>query len=269
MSSPDHGTTPVPEPRPSVENHERYVEPVAAVTSLAAAPGAGSWMLLYALVFSLIGAAAAWTVGEQLMGALDPTLTLERSLSGEQLTLQNEADTKTSALIYGTLGGLLGLALGVGGGLARGSTKAAIVAGVIGLVLGLAAGALLSMAIVPIHHRQYDPDSEDLLFPLAIHAGIWGMIGLVGGLALALGLGAKSRLPAAMVGGLVGAVFGAAIYEVVGATVFPLAQTVEPFSSLSSGARFLACAAVSVGTGIGAWAGLQPGKPRKTAAIKA
>ncbi len=163
---------------------------------------------------------------------------------------------------YGLLGALLGLGLGVAGGLVRRSVKAGLMAGVVGLVLGGAAGVVMSMALVPLHDRHYDPDTQDMLLPLAIHAGLWGLGGLAGGLAFGLGLGAKSeRLVRAAIGGLIGALFGTVVYELVGAIAFPLANTVGVIAQ-SGGARLLACAAVAIGTAIGAAVMLRPARTR-------
>lgn len=232
--------------------------PVAAETAARAAR--------LALPFALVAGLAAWFVGEQLYGVLDPELTLAGSLSGQVAAQQDAADTRTAALLYGALGAGIGLSLGLAGGLARRAFRPALMAGLTGLVLGAAAGSLMSLALVPVHHRSYDPDTQDLLFPLIIHAAIWGLSGLAAGLALAMGLGLRRRAPAAMVGGLAGAAVGAGIYELLGAFAFPLANTAEPMAQ-SPGARLLACLAVALGAALGAVAGAQP--PRASQAAPA
>lgn len=263
MSSPESEPSPVPPPSPEPVSTSP-LDPAAPSTSTpsAAPPDNSSRMLTYAVVFGLLAGVIAWIGGEMFFGKFDPTLTLEASLDGTMLGMQDAADTRTSALLYGILGGTIGLVLGIAGGLARPSTRSAVIAGIVGLVVGGTGGYLVSLGVVPHHHRHYDPDSEDLLLPLMIHGAIWATAGVAGGLAFGLGLGAHRRLPAIILGGLVGALLGTAFYEVIGAIAFPLANTVEPMAQ-QSGARFLACAAVALGTALGAWAALQPPRPKK------
>jgi hypothetical protein len=214
-------------------------------------------MPMYVLVLGLLAGAAAWMLGEAIYGQFDPELSLEASLNNTQIAMQELADTRTAAVLYGILAGLVGFCLGLGGGLARSNVRWAVIAGVVGAVVGGLGAALTSLGLVPVHHARYNPDSQDLLFPMMIHGAIWGMAGLAGGLALGLGVGAPRALPTAIVGGVVGALLATALYEVVGAVAFPLASTVEPMST-SAGARLLACMVVALGTSLGALAGLQP-----------
>jgi hypothetical protein len=68
-----------------------------------------------------------------------------------------------------------------------------------------------------------------LLVPLVMHATIWGSLGAVGGLAFGLGLGSERRLRLIFVA-LLGACLGAALYEVLGAMIDPLADTSDLIS---------------------------------------
>ncbi len=54
-----------------------------------------------------------------------------------------------------------------------------------------------------------------------------------------------------MVGGIIGAALGVAVYEVVGAIALPLSQTGNPIAGTMSG-RFVAHAAVGLGIALGA-----------------
>ncbi len=91
----------------------------------------------------------------------------------------------------------------------------------------------------------------DITVPLLIHAAIWASAGAAAG--LAFGLGARERgrrLLQAALGGLFGAIVGAAVYELVGAVAFPLDKTVEPIS-LTWASRLLAHSAACLFAAIG------------------
>ena len=69
------------------------------------------------------------------------------------------------------------------------------------------------------------------------------------GLAFSL---ARGRVTAtAVVGGMIGAAIGTAIYEVLGAMFFPLAQTAQPVAT-ESAARLLGHASVNILAALGA-----------------
>src|SRR5262249_2450091 len=125
---------------------------------------------------------------------------------------------------------------GIAGGLARHAAGAGIRAGVLGLVLGglLSTGA--SLALLPVYFRAEDRAKEelsrDLTLPLLVHGGIWAAAGFAGGTALGIGLGGgRARILNAGLGGLVGAAAGAALYEILGAMVFPSGKTTPPLSN--------------------------------------
>ena len=89
--------------------------------------------------------------------------------------------------------------------------------------------------------------------PLLIHLGLWSAVGLAAGLAFGIGSGASkpSRFVQTALGGLVGAMVGTVVFEVVGAGLFPMAHTPDPFSD-TPGTRLLArlCVAGFVGLGV-------------------
>jgi len=93
------------------------------------------------------------------------------------------------------------------------------------------------LALLPFYFRALDKAQEelsrDLTLPLLIHGGIWAACGLAGGMAFAIGLGAGgSRLIKGAVGGLIGALLGAALYEMIGATAFPHDLTTSPLATI-------------------------------------
>ena len=89
--------------------------------------------------------------------------------------------------------------------------------------------------------------------PLLIHLGLWSATGLVAG--LAFGIGSQGFKPArlfeAALAGLVGAMVGTFVYEMVGAFLFPFDHTADPFST-TPGTRLLARVCIAGFVGLGA-----------------
>ncbi len=161
---------------------------------------------------------------------------------------QFAADARNAALAFAILGGVLGGALGLAGGLARGHAKTGLRAGGLGLVLGIITGAGGGFGMTSLYDRFYNPDLASLITPLMIHGAIWGILGAVAGLALGMGMG--SQIAKALVGGILGAFLGTVIFEVVGATVFPLDRTFQPLSTSAYSrlaARMAICLFVAMG----------------------
>jgi hypothetical protein len=209
------------------------------------------------LALAILAGVAAWLAGEYTMSMFqaskkasenfrDPTaLNLEMPRVG----------ALNGALTFGAFGGLLGLALGIAGGLSRRSPNRALVAAIVGLYLGAALGAVPSLVVMPWqwHHRNDDPSTTQLIMPMLVHLGLWSGIGLGAGLAFGVGTSGfkPSRLFRAALAGLTGAILGTVVYEMVGAFVFPLDHTADPFSATLS-SRLLArlCIAGFVGLGV-------------------
>jgi hypothetical protein len=202
----------------------------------------------------MLAGVAAWLVGESTFDYFKPSEAAAENyrdasaLNREMLGVR----ARNGALTFGVLGGLLGLALGLAGGISRRSSHGALMGAVTGLILGTAAGALPSFGVMPWQwrHRNDDPSTTQLLMPLLVHIGLWSGVGLAAG--LAFGIGSRgftpSRLFEAALAGLVGAIVGTFVFEMMGALLFPLDHTADPFSETPS-TRLLArlCVAVFVG----------------------
>jgi hypothetical protein len=161
---------------------------------------------------------------------------------------------RNGALGFGALGGLLGLALGLAGGLAGRSARGALAGAIVGLILGTLAGVLPSFIVMPWvwQHRNDDPATTELLVPLFVHLGLWSLAGLAAGLAFGIGAGCRPvRIVEASLAGLVGAMLGTFIFEMIGAFAFPMDHTASPFS-ITPQTRLLArlCVAGFVGLGL-------------------
>ena len=196
---------------------------------------------------------AAWLVGEATHGRFAPPIFVNTAgpkggfLSGPEVqkldSAKLSAQTFEATLTFGSLGAVLGLALGLAGAFARGSARSALKAAVVGSLLGGAAGSALTKVMLPIYFRVLDPDTNDLIVGIMIQVVISCAIGAAGGVAFGIGLGDRSRFVRAVLGGLLGAVAGAVVYEMVGAILFPLDKTSDPIS-LTWGTRLFARFAV-------------------------
>jgi hypothetical protein len=194
-----------------------------------------------ALGAGLIAGVAAWLVGEFVLHAFVPPYEAQNVMGHiimkATLKDQSAADTKNATLAFAVLGALMGAALGMAGGIARRSAKAGMVSSAIGLILGVVLTAGVSLALLPFYFQALEKTQEelsrDLSLPLLIHGGIWAACGLSGGAAFAIGLGARGLgLIKGAVGGLFGALLGAALYELIGATAFPQDQTTSPLPTI-------------------------------------
>jgi hypothetical protein len=202
-------------------------------------PAVRLWAL--ALMAGSIAGFSAWLIGEAIHRRFGtPELVVTAAQSGgfvsgpeiqKRLMARTAARTLEATLTIGSLGAALGLALGLAGGSAGGSMRAALRAAIVGSILGGVAGAAATRVMLPIYLMVLNPDTNDLIVGIMIHVAISSAIGVVGGAAFALGLGDQSRAVRAVVGGMLGAVAGVLVYELVGAVAFPLEKTSDPISA--------------------------------------
>jgi hypothetical protein len=219
-----------------------------------------------ALVAGLAAGLLSWIGGEGVYGLFAPPAELVHSAnfarSPELAREQTAALIRNATLAFGVLGAVLGIVLGAAGGGARRSAQAAAMAAALGLVLGTATGVGLGLAVVPIAAGDLVMISESLGFAMLTHASIWGPLGAAAGLAFGIGLGGGRDVALrAAVGGLLGAVLGTIAYDLIGATIAPLAETGGPLSTTPA-TRLLARVAVSALAALGA-AAAAPGPNRE------
>lgn len=186
------------------------------------------------LIVGLVVGVLSWLAGEaagHVFPARRVLVTNRMGFRGLGATDRTAADAeiKNVTLSSGLFGGLLGAALGAAGGFGRRSAAAARRAATIGLGAGALAGSGTALAIVTLYYRWFlHLGPEGLVVPLLMHAGTWGAIGAAGGLAFGLGLGRRGQVAQAVLGGLLGACLGTALYEIVGALAFPMSRTYQP-----------------------------------------
>jgi len=190
------------------------------------------WALV--LAAGLLAGLTSWLVGEAFHNRLQSQLLSTGGMPTAEQARESasgirRAVTLQTTLAFGSLGAALGLALGLTGGTIRRSARSSMIGAIFGTSLGGIAGALVPLVLLPVYFQFYDPDSDDLVLALLFQGAIGAIIGAVGGAAYALGN--RSHIVQALLGGLLGAVAGVLIYEVVGTLVFPLDQTTKPVSA--------------------------------------
>jgi hypothetical protein len=154
-------------------------------------------------------------------------------------------NTAYAAATYGLFGAVLGMAMGMAGGLARRSVRAGLHATVAGLIAGANAGLGMSIVVLPMYYRRFNPEHEDLMLSILMHAAIWSAIGAAAGLAFGIGTGGRGRAVRALLGGLLGALIATMLYDAIGGVLLPLDKTNQPIAS-TSGTRLLAQLLVAV-----------------------
>jgi hypothetical protein len=224
------------------------------LASLRPLPPMRVWAL--ALAAGLIAGLASWLIGEAFHGRFaPPDARTGQRFSPDQLKSRraslNAATALEATVAFGSLGAVAGLALGLAGGCARGSARTAVIAALAGAILGGAAGAIMPRVLLPIYYRVHDPDHDDLILAILIHGGNWSLIGAAAGAAFGVGLGDRGHVLRALLGGLLGAITGVLVYEIVGGVAFPLDGTSAPLSA-TWGTRLFARLAVTIFASAGA-----------------
>jgi hypothetical protein len=210
-------------------------------------------------VAALVAGLAAWLVGETGLVWVAPRkismVTMGQRHLGTTAETERAAVVATAARVYGVFGAALGLALGAAAGLARRSPRGAFTAALLGAGLGGVAGFGASYGLVPLFFRYRDAFATDLITSMLLHGAVWAAVGSSAALALGVGLGAgPSRLVRCVIGGALGALIGAAAFEVLGAVFFANDDTGEPVST-SAGSRLLARLLVAAFIALGTSAG--------------
>ncbi|RUL88890.1 hypothetical protein [Tautonia sociabilis] len=180
-----------------------------------------------AVLAGLIAGGIGWAAGE---ATLDHYRVSEeaagRAFDFSQLNVETRAtNTRNAAIAFGLLGAALGMAMGMAGGLVRHRPRAGLLGGAVGMVLAGALGAAIPFAVVPIYFDHFDPTAPTLMLPIMIHGAVWLPVGIAAGLAFGLGIGGRTRILAAIFGGLIGATIGTAVVETINAMAFPLARS--------------------------------------------
>ena len=136
------------------------------------------------------------------------------------------AGTRNAALALGLTGATVGLALGLAGGLARQSARAGAVAAVPGPGAGCGRGSRSRPGRGPARVPRPRAGSRehvrrDGLVAARARPSLGGRRRRRAGWPSAIGLGGRARAGRGLLGGLLGAVAGAFLYEMIGALALP------------------------------------------------
>ena len=206
-----------------------------------------------AVVAGLVAGALAWLGGEGVVAietADQSFVPANQGQIGQHDAMILEATIMKASASFAVLGASIGLVMGVAGGLLRGMPKAAAGAGLGGAVLGGTMIATVSMVALPRFLEDTEQLEQGMLEPILMHGLLWSTAGLAGGIAFAVGLGCRPTTVAqAAIGGVIGAVLGAAIYDIVGAVLWATDKTGMPLSE-SWYSRLLSRMCVSVAVAI-------------------
>jgi hypothetical protein len=134
------------------------------------------------------------------------------------------ANTRNAAIANAIFGALMGLTLGLAGGLVSNSGRGRLVGPLAGLILGGAAAGAIPFLIVPFFFHYYDTTSQDLLLPALVHGAIWFPVGVASGLAFGLGVEGRSAALRGLLGGGIGVLAGAVLFELVHSVALPLVR---------------------------------------------
>ncbi|WP_169977127.1 hypothetical protein [Tautonia rosea] len=205
-----------------------------------------------ALAAGLVAGLLAWLGGEAIVALKTADQTFVPANQGQIAqhdALIQQATIFKSTASFAILGAAVGLAMGIAGGWLRHSSSSSLTTGIAAAILGALVTAGVAWVSLPMFLKDTEQLGESMLAPILMHGLLWAPVGLVGGLAFAIGLG---RPPAMLlqgaIAGVIGAVFGATIYDIVGALVLTSENTAMPLSE-GWGSRLLArmCVAVLVG----------------------
>ncbi|APW60136.1 hypothetical protein BSF38_01600 [Paludisphaera borealis] len=207
------------------------------------------WAILTAFVVGIVAGGIGETEAVKFKPALTTISIPGSTYQGPSSNTRRAAQIKEVALRSALLGGMLGLGVGLAGGFARRSGLTAILGATIGLIVGGGLGSAVAWPVLSLYLDAEDAGPGELLRSVLMHLGLWLPIGVAAG--LALGLGEPRRIPAAVLGGLVGVALATIAYEILGSIVYPLAETGGPVA-LEWQPRLLATLLVAVGAAGGA-----------------
>jgi hypothetical protein len=211
-------------------------------------------LVIGTIVAAVTAGVLAWIVGESSLLWVEakkvPMVTMGQHHESPTAATRNAAAIATAGRLHAAFGAILGLALGVSAG--TGLRRAQ--AGAIGAVLGAASGYAASLVDIPLFLRHRDTFSSEIIPSMLLHCGIWGSIGAASSVGWWFGAsGGKWTIVRVVAGGLIGAVLGAVVFDMLGAAFFVGDETGDALSTPDTTAtpRLLARSLVSTLTGVG------------------
>ncbi len=227
---------------------------------------ASPWSLLpRALLAGLLSALCIWALLEKgffrVEAAEEKVSMMGATVTGATSKTRLIAQRKEATLVHGAFGALICASMAFA--LSRSTPMVTRVRKLLlGLCLGAIVGAGTEWLLSPLLLTNDDlVGAAEMVIPLLVHGAVFGSMGALAGLLAGRGLPRTSLVLQTALGGACGALVGTFVYEILGASVFPLAETSQPISA-SAFTRFLALLLAGSGTGVGVALGFpRSGKP--------
>ncbi len=218
-------------------------------------------LLGLALLAAAVAATASWGLDEaglfRFRPAIENLSMMGHAYQDASPRTRELATLKGASCLLGSFGALLGVGMGLVGGQSSRRRRQALIAAGVGLLAGGIAGAAPLWTVIAAYNRAEELGAGGIGRSLLMHWALWTALGAAAGLALGIGIGDRTRLLAALFGGAIGAMVGTFAYELVGALVFPLAETGKPISETSA-TRLMAMLFIAVSSSLGAILVSQP-----------
>lgn len=182
---------------------------------------------------------------------INPSAELQAKYDADKLA----ADQKNHALIYAGTAALLGFFIVPAMAVSNRASAARILAGLIsGTVVGILSGGVAGFVGMTIADKlELTEKIDPMLETIIVHGTIWSLvaIGVIFGISICTGM--KQTFGRALLGGIVGALAGAALFPVVAAVIFMgLTNSTLPGETAAHGMRtfFLILPSVTIAIGL-------------------
>ena len=182
---------------------------------------------------------------------INPSAALQAEYDADKLA----ADQKNHALVFAGTAALLGFFIVPAMALTSRASAVRILAGLIsGTVIGIMSGGAAGFVGMTIADKlELTEKIDPILETIIVHGTIWSLvaIGVIFGVSVATGM--KQTFGRALLGGVVGAIVGAALFPVLAAAIFMgLTNSTLPGESAEHGMRtfFLILPSVTIAIGL-------------------
>ena len=182
---------------------------------------------------------------------IDPSAELQAEYDADKLA----ADQKNHALIYAGTAAILGFFIVPAMAITNRASAARILAGLIsGTVVGILSGGVAGFVGMTIADKlELTEKIDPILETIIVHGTIWSLValGVIFGISIVTGM--KQTFGRALLGGVVGAIVGAALFPVVAAAIFMgLTNSTLPGESAEHGLRtfFLILPSITIAIGL-------------------
>ena len=187
--------------------------------------GHGTRTLAACLLVAMAASVLAWSVGNRFRAA--EIVDVDDFWGGSALSVR--IVSRNGTIAFAALGAMLSVGLGLTASLLGGarSVSRGVMAAIAGTALGAIGVAVGCRLLFPIYFSHVE--EADLRLAMLVHLGVWAAVGAGAGLAFGIGVGTRGSWLRSLAGGLLGAVLGTMLFDVVG-VFFPFAHTERPLA---------------------------------------